>query len=224
LPKAIMDGSSLTGIRTGAGGGLAADYLARPEAEVVGLFGAGVQARAQLQAVLAVRHIRQVKLISRSRASAETLAAEIATWPDPPAVSLAETPQQVVQAADIVIGATTAKTPLFDGHDLRLGTHITAVGTFTPEAREIDEVAVRRSYVVVDSYEMAKLEAGELIIPGIEPQAELGELVNGQKRGRQSAEEITLFKSVGVAVQDAAAAAAVLAAAEGQGLGQVVEL
>lgn len=224
FPKAIMEGGSLTGIRTGAGGGLAADYLARQDSQVVGLFGAGVQARAQLAAVLAVRKIGQVNLISRTQASAEKLAAEIATWAGAPAVTLVETPKQAVQAADIVICATTARTPLFDGGDLKPGVHVTAVGTFTPDAREVDETTVRQAYVVVDSYEMAALEAGDLLIPGVEPQAELGELVNGLKPGRQSDAQMTFFKSVGVAVQDAAAAWAVLTEAEAQGLGMVVEL
>lgn len=224
FPKAFMDGSSLTAIRTGAGGGLAADLLARPDAQIVGLFGAGVQARAQLQAVLAVRNIIQVKLISRTQASAQKLAGEIATWPDAPAVILAETPRQVVQEADIVIGATTSKTPLFDGNDLKPGAHVTGVGSFTPDAQEIDAVTVRRARIVVDSREMCLVEAGDLIIPKAEIEAELGEIVNGLKPGRQSDDEITFFKSVGVAVQDAAAAAAVLAEAEMRGLGMVVEL
>ena len=224
LPKAFMDGSSLTGIRTGAGGGLAADLLARRDATTVGLFGGGVQARAQLQAVMAVRSISQVNLISRTTASAQKLAAEIADWPNAPAVTLADTPRQVVQNADIVIGATTSNTPLFDGHDLRPGTHVTGVGSFTPDAQEIDAVTVERATIVVDSRVMALLEAGDLIIPGASIDAELGEIVNGTKPGRQSDEEITFFKSVGVAVQDAAAAAVVLAEAEEQGLGLVVEL
>jgi len=224
FPKAFMDGSSLTAIRTGAGGGLAADLLARREARVVGLFGAGVQARAQLQAVLAVRSITQVNLLSRTQASAQKLAAEIAAWPNAPAVTLAETPKEVVQEADIVIGATTSKTPLFDGHDLKPGTHVTGVGSFTPDAQEIDAVTVKRARIVVDSREMCLLEAGDLIIPQAEIEAELGEIVNGLKPGRRSDAEITFFKSVGVAVQDAAAAAAVLAEAEAKGLGIVVEL
>ncbi len=224
LPKAFMDGSSLTAIRTGAGGGLAADLLARPDAKTVGLFGAGVQARAQLQAVLAVRDIAHVNLISRTEASAKKLAGEIATWPQAPTVTLAATPKQVVQEADIVIGATTSKTPLFDGHDLKPGTHVTGVGSFTPDAQEIDAVTVGRARIVVDSREMCLVEAGDLIIPQAEIDAELGEIVNGVKPGRQSDDEITFFKSVGVAVQDAAAAAAVLAEAEVRGLGQVVTL
>jgi ornithine cyclodeaminase len=223
-PLALLEGNSLTAIRTGAGGGLAADLLARQNAATVALFGAGVQARAQLRALLAVRKITQVYLISRSRPSAEKLAAEIALWSDAPAVVLAESPRQAVQNADIVITATTSATPVFDGADLKPGTHITGVGSYTPQMQEVDAASVLRAKVVVDSREACLAEAGDIIIPNAPIHAELGEIVNGQKSGRQSAEEITFFKSVGVAAQDAAAAAAALAEAERLGLGTVVNL
>ena len=225
LPKAFMDGASLTAIRTGAGGGLAADLLAREDAKTVGLFGAGVQARAQLQAVMAVREIRRVNLISRTQASAEQLAAEISGWSDAPAVNLVATAQAVVADADIVLCATTSATPLFDGNALQPGTHITAVGTFVPEKREVDTTTLRRVHrIVVDSREACLAEAGDLIIPNAHIDAEIGEIVNGDKLGRQSDDEITFFKSVGVAVQDAVAAAAVLTAAEAKELGALVEM
>ena len=241
-PKAVMDGASLTAIRTGAGGGLAADLLARKDAKTVGLFGAGVQARAQLQAVMAVREITRVNLISRTQASAEQLAAEISEWTDAPEVNLVPTPQTVVKDADIVICATTSATPLFDGNALQPGTHITAVGTFVPEKREVDTATIRRAHrIVVDSREACLEEAGDLIIPNAEirtenetpnivknelvlSSAEIGEIVNGDKPGRQSDAEITFFKSVGVAVQDAVAAAAVLAEAESKKLGTLVKI
>ena len=224
-PKAFIDGASLTAIRTGAGGGVAADLLARHDAKRVGVFGAGVQARAQLQAVMAVRDVTSVNLISRTRASAEQFAAEISEWRDAPEVNLVPTPEAVVQDADIVICATTAATPLFDGNALPLGTHVTAVGTFVPEKREVDTVTIRRAHrIVVDSREDCLAEAGDLIIPNAQIDAEIGEILNGDKPGRQSDDEITFFKSVGVAVQDAVAGAAVLAAAEAKGLGTVVEM
>jgi ornithine cyclodeaminase len=222
LPKAFMDGSSLTAIRTGAGGGVAADLLARKDAKTVGLFGAGVQARAQLQAVMAVRDIARVTLISRTKASAQQLATEISKWTDAPEVNLVSNPQQIVEDADIVLCATTSATPLFDGNALRPGTHITAVGTFVPEKREVDTTTIRRAdRIVVDSRKACLEEAGDLIIPNAEIDAEIGEIVNGDKQGRQSDDEITFFKSVGVAVQDAVAGAAVLAEAEAKGLGTV---
>ena len=225
LPKAFMDGSSLTAIRTGAGGGVAADLLARRDAKTVGLFGAGVQARAQLQAVMAVRDIASVNLISRTEASAQQLATEIAAWTDAPEVNRVSNPQQVVEDADIVICATTSATPLFDGNALRPGTHITAVGTFVPEKREVDTTTLKRSNrIVVDSREACLEEAGDLIIPNAAIDAEIGEIVNGDKQGRQSDDEITFFKSVGVAVQDAVAGAVVLAEAEARGLGTLIEM
>ena len=224
-PKAFMDGASLTAIRTGAGGGVAADLLARKDAKTVGLFGAGVQARAQLQAVLAVRDITSVNLISRTQTSARQLATEILEWTAAPDINLVSTPQQVVADADIVICATTSATPLFDGHALQSGTHITAVGTFVPEKREVDTTTIRRAdRIVVDSREACLEEAGDLIVPNARIDAEIGEIVNGDKPGRQSDDEITLFKSVGVAVQDAVAAAVVLAAAETNGLGTLVDM
>ena len=225
VPKAFMDGASLTAIRTGAGGGLAADLLARKDAKRVGLFGAGVQARAQLQAVMAVRNITSVNLISRTQASAQQLATEISEWRDAQEVNIVSTSQEVVEDADIVICATTSATPLFDGNALKPGTHITAVGTFVPEKREVDTTTIRRAHrIVVDSREACLEEAGDLIIPNAQIDAEIGEIVNGDKPGRESDDEITFFKSVGVAVQDAVAAAAVLAAAEAEGLGTVVEM
>lgn len=224
-PKAFMDGASLTAIRTGAGGGVAADLLARKDAKKVGLFGAGVQARAQLQAVMAVRDIEHVNLISRTQTSAQRLAAEISEWTDAPEVNLVATPQEVVADAGIVICATTSATPLFDGNDLQSGTHITAVGTFVPEKREVDTTTIRRANrIVVDSREACLEEAGDLIIPNAQIDAEIGEIVNGNKEGRQSDNEITFFKSVGVAVQDAVAASAVLAEAEAKDFGIVVEM
>ncbi|MCG9126161.1 ornithine cyclodeaminase family protein [Candidatus Poribacteria bacterium] len=224
-PLAFMDGTSLTAIRTGAGGGLAADLLARKDAKTVGLFGAGVQARAQLQAVMAVRKIECVNLISRTQTSAENIATEISNWKDAPKVNLATSPQEVVEKADIVICATTSATPLFDGNHLKQGTHITAVGTFVPEKREVDTATVTRAdRIVVDSREACLEEAGDLIIPNVQIDAEIGEIVNGEKQGRQTEDEITFFKSVGVAVQDAVAASAVLKEAETKGFGTLVEM
>ena len=223
--KAIMDGASLTAIRTGAGGGVAADLLARQNASKVGLFGAGVQARVQLKAVTTVRNITRVNLISRTRTSAEQLATEMTKWTDAPDVNIASSPKQVVEDADIVLCATTSGTPLFDGNDLKHGTHITAVGTFVPEKREVDTTTIRRANrIVVDSREDCLEEAGDLIIPNAEIHAEIGEIINGNKSGRQSDDEITFFKSVGVAVQDAVAASVVLREAETKGLGSIVDI
>jgi len=224
FPLALMDGGSLTAIRTGAGGGAAADVLARKDARNVALFGAGVQARTQLQAVLAVRDIAEVSIIDHFPEAAQRLADEVATWPDAPQVMLGRTPGEAVQIADIVLTATTSPVPLFDGHDLKPGTHITGIGTFTPDKREIDEVAVGRARIVVDSCEACLEEAGDIIIPNAQIDAELGEILNGDKPGRENDEQITFFKSVGIAVQDTMAAALVFAAAKEQGLGTEVDL
>lgn len=224
FPLALLDGSSLTAIRTGAAGGVAADVLARKEAESVALFGAGVQARTQLQAVLAVRNITQVSIIDHLAEAAQRLADEVATWPNAPQVTLGQNASQAVQAADIVVTATTSPVPLFDGNDLKPGTHVTGVGTFTPDKREIDETTVRRALVVADSREACLEEAGDIIIPAVTIDAEIGEILNGDKPGRQSDTEITFFKSVGVAVQDTVAAAVVFAEAREKGLGTVVDL
>lgn len=224
FPLALMNGSSLTAIRTGAGGGAAADVLARRDARNLALFGAGVQARTQLQAVLAVREIAEVSIIDSFEAAARRLADEVATWPNPPQVVLGRTPAEAVRRADIVVTATTSPVPLFDGHDLKPGTHITGIGTFVPEKREIDEVAVRKARIIVDSREACLEEAGELIIPNAPIDAELGEVLNGDLPGRESEEQITFFKSVGIAVQDTMAAALVYAAAEAKGLGTEIDL
>lgn len=224
VPQAIMEGDSLTALRTGAAGGLAADLLARKDASTAALFGAGVQGRAQLAAVCAVRSIREVMVFDPVPAAAEGLVDEIETWRDGPRARVATTAAEAVRRADIVLTATTATAPVFNGDDLPSGAHITGVGSFTPEMQEIDASVVGRAYVVVDSREAAMAEAGDLIKARAAIDAELGEIVNNDKPGRRDDRQITLFKSVGLAAQDAAAAAAVLAAAKGRGLGTVIDL
>jgi ornithine cyclodeaminase/alanine dehydrogenase-like protein (mu-crystallin family) len=221
--RALMEGDALTALRTGAGGGLAADLLARKDARQVALFGAGVQGRSQLAAVMAVRAISAVALVDRSPEMARRLADDIATWPNAPRVTACD-PRLAVQSADIVLAATTSLTPVFNGADLRPGTHITGVGSFTPDMQEVDAEAIRRARVVVDSRQGCLAEAGDIIKAGARIDAELGEIVNGTAPGRRDEQEITFFKSVGLAAQDAAAAAAVLAAAERMNLGKLVAL
>ena len=224
MPLALMEGDSLTALRTGAAGGVAARYLARKEARTVALFGAGVQGRAQLQAVMAVRDISRVAIVDPFEASARRLAEEIAGWPNAPEAVVEPSPQAAVAQADIVLAATTSKVPLFDGNDLKPGTHVTGVGAFTPEMQEIDPTTIHRARVVVDQRDAVLAEAGDIIKAEAKIDAEIGEIVNGDKPGRQNDEEITFFKSVGLAVQDAVTAAAVLKAAEEKGLGTVIEM
>lgn len=223
MPLAFMDGDSLTALRTGAAGGLAADLLARRDARRAVLFGAGVQARTQLLAALEVRALEIVTIVDPVPAAAERLAGEIKTWPNGPTVVLGSDPAAVADA-DIVMAATTATTPLFDGALLKPGTHVTGVGSFTPDMQEIDATTVNRARVIVDSREACQAEAGDIIKAGAAIDAEIGEIVNGSWPGRQSDDEITFFKSVGVAAQDAAAAAAVLAGAEAADLGKLIDM
>jgi ornithine cyclodeaminase len=224
IPRAMMEGDSLTALRTGAAGGLAADLLARKDASTVALFGAGVQGRAQLAAACAVRPIQEIMVYDPVPAAAARLVEAIGTWPDRPRARVAASAAEAVRRADIVLTATTATTPVFNGSDLPTGAHITGVGSFTPVMQEIDASVVKRAYVVVDAREAAMAEAGDLIKARAAIDAELGEIVNSDKPGRIDDEQITLFKSVGMAAQDAAAAAAVLSAAEDKGLGTVISL
>jgi ornithine cyclodeaminase/alanine dehydrogenase-like protein (mu-crystallin family) len=223
-PRALIEGDSLTAIRTGATGGLASELLARRNAKTVALFGAGVQARAQLQGVIAVRSITRINLLDLSLSASQKLADEIATWEEAPAVKLVSNSKEAIQDADIIITATTSSKPVFDGHGLKAGTHITGVGSYTPQMQEVDETTVQRARIVVDSRDACLAEAGDLIIPKATVDAELGEIINGIEPGRHSDEEITFFKTVGVAVADAAAAAAILSDAEKNGLGKVIEV
>lgn len=231
-PVAVMDGTYLTAMRTGAASGLATELLARPDADVVALFGAGGQAQAQLEAVCTVRPVREVRVYTRTPAHAGAFSARVAgQGPVPPAVSVAPSPQAALRGASIIIAATTSSTPVFDGADVAPGAHVNGVGSFTAEMQEIDATLVRRAKVVVDQLAAAWKEAGDLIIPikqGLITPAhvhgELGEIVNGDKPGRESDEEITFFKSVGVAVQDAAVAGRIYRAALAKNIGTVVEL
>jgi ornithine cyclodeaminase len=224
LPLALMEGDTLTALRTGAAGGVAARHLAREDATTAALFGAGVQARAQLQAAMAVRRLRKVWVVDPMERAVRRLAEEVAGWPDAPEVIATDSARAAVAQADIVLAATTTKTPLFDGNDLKPGTHVTGVGSFTAEMQEIDAVTVSRSRVVVDQREAALAEAGDIIIAKAAIDAEMGEIINGDKPGRQNDEQITFFKSVGLAVQDAVTAAAVLEAAEEKELGTIVQM
>jgi ornithine cyclodeaminase/alanine dehydrogenase-like protein (mu-crystallin family) len=223
-PRALMDCRELTAIRTGAGGGLAVDLLSRPESRVLGLIGAGVQARMQLRAAMCVRPLDRVVVYDSYAASAQALRESLAAEEPAPAVTVADAVDEVVRQADILITATTSRSPTFDGRAVRPGTHINAVGVYMPDRREVDEHVVNRAYVVVDCRQAAEHEAGDLILAGRTPDAELGEVVNGTAPGRVSDEQITLFKSVGIAVQDAAAAGWVLRQAEQHGVGVEIEL
>jgi len=227
-PKALVEGGVLTAIRTGAASGAATDLLARPDSHVAAIFGAGVQARTQLEAICSVRPIRSVWVYSPTPARVDTFIAEMAGQGTIPTdLRAASNPQQAVAEADVICTATTAVTPVFDDNDLKTGVHINGIGSYTPAMQEVPAETVARALIVVDTYEAALAEAGDLIQPiqqGIikeeDIHAEIGELVLERKQGRTHSEQITFFKSVGVAVQDAAAAD--LALRNAQGLGQQV--
>ena len=223
-PQAVMEAGGLTAIRTGAGGGLAIDLLARKDSHTVALIGAGVQARTQLLAAMEVRPINRVFLYDLDANAARRVEAEIEAEGKEVEIIQVANPDDGVAEADIVITATTSPVPTFSGSALRPGTHINAVGAYQVDRREVDEEAMRRSYVVVDGREAAGVEAGELAIPGIEADAELGEIITGEKPGRVDDQQITLFKSVGIAVQDAVSASFVLAEAERLDLGTEVDM
>lgn len=214
IPLAVMEGGTLTAIRTGAGAGAAADYLARDDSKVVTVIGSGVQARSNLEAICAVRVIEKVFVHSRNRANAERFAAEMAGFGlIPQEIEVVDDVNTAVGKSDIVIAATTSTTPVFVGSALKRGTHVSAVGSYTPQMQEVDTITIEKSLVTVDSRVAALAEAGDLIIP-IEQEkiteahiyAEIGEIAAGMKAGRTSHDQITYFKSVGVGAQDAVAA------------------
>ncbi len=223
-PVALLDAEALTAIRTGAASGLATDLLARPDARVAAIFGAGAQARTQLEAVCAVRPIERALVFSRTREKAERLAAEMAARLGLE-VRAVDAPE-ALREADVICTATTAVTPVFSADNVKPGAHLNGIGAYRPDMAEIPADLLLRARVVVDHRASCLEEAGDLLQPleaGLftEEQiyAEIGELVLGRKPGRTSAEEITVFKSVGNAVQDLAAAGFVVAEAERLGLG-----
>jgi len=229
-PLAFMEGTYITAMRTGAAGGVAAKYLARKDAKAIGIFGTGVQARTQLSAVNEVRDIEKVYAFDRSANQSRKFAEEMSkvTGVDIETVS---SPEIVVKKSEIIVTATTSRTPVFDGRLLKQGTHINAIGSFRPDAREIDDGTILRSKVVVDSREAALVEAGDLVIPlkanvinETHIYAEIGEIIAGKKHGRIGYDEITLFKSVGLGVQDAAAAHLAYKKAREAGVGFEAEL
>jgi len=224
-PIAIMDGTHLTAMRTGAVSGVATKYLARPEAKTVALFGAGVQARTQVMALCEVRKIEKVFVYDVVPAARERYCQEMGKRLGVEMVPV-DNPRPAVEQADLIVAASTSKTPLFDGRWLKEGTHINGVGSHSPDARELDEQTIKVSKVVVDLREAALAEAGDVIIPinaGVISKehihADLGEIVSGKKAARTDPKEITVFKSVGLALQDVSTATRVYQLAKAKGLG-----
>lgn len=225
-PVCIMDGGYLTAVRTGAVSGLATRHLARPDAKVHALFGTGVQARAQAWAVATVRPLAKCLVFSiDDDARKQAFAAEVQELTGVP-TEVAASPESAVRGCDILTLATSAKDPVIDGAWVQPGTHINAIGSHAPGMRELDTATVAKSRVFPDSLEACKAEAGDFQLPVEEGMwswdavaAELGEVVAGMKPGRTSDTEITLFKSVGLALQDMATASYVFRQAQERGAG-----
>lgn len=226
-PLALLDAEYLTALRTGAASGLATDLLARKEAKVLAVFGAGAQARTQVEGVAAVRSLEKVIVFGRNSLTIEAfchdmqvktgLKMEPAQWPE----QLAE--------ADIICTATTSNVPVFEHYHLKKGVHINGVGSYRPDAREIPGETMQAASIVVDQRTAAAAEAGDIVLPmkegllGKNPMpVELGEIVAGIKPGRTSDEEITVFKSVGNAAQDLAVASYLVKKAHEHHLGAVL--
>ena len=220
-PIALIEGTYLTALRTGATSGVATELLARKNAHTLAVFGAGAEARTHIDAVCCVRDIKELRIYSRTRTSAEILAKEVNQKHAALTVTISQSPTDAVKDSDIIVTATNSATPVFKDEDLPPGVHINAIGSFRPDVQEIDENTVQRAKVIVDSREAVVSEAGDLIIPlkkGIITEghihAELGEILSGSKLGRETDDEVTLFKSVGNAAQDIAIGQAVFKAAE----------
>jgi alanine dehydrogenase len=232
VPLAVMDGAYITAARTAAGSALATRLLARPGADVLTIIGTGVQARAHVRAIARVRRLKEIRVAGRSREKAESLTREISAQLQIPARAFTS-PDEAARGASIVCATTHSAEPVVRGAWLEPGMHVNSVG-FNIAGREVDGEAMAKSHVVVESRAVAlapppvgandfawAIRDGHITAGHI--QAEIGELVSGARPGRSSAEEITLYKSVGVAVQDAAAAQLVLEAARQQGVGTTVE-
>lgn len=212
-PLALMDARVLTGLRTGAACGLATDLLARPDAQSLAVIGAGAMARQGIEAIRQVREIKEIRIFGRSRT--QELAEEVGGSPCASA-------HEATADVDIILCATSSKTPVLELADIKPGAHINGVGSFTPEMAELAPDLVREARVIVDHRDSAWTEAGDLLQADIETShadTELGEVAGGLKPGRTSEEEITFFKSVGNAVQDLATARLVYQRAEEMGLG-----
>ncbi len=226
----IMEGGYITAMRTGAVSGVATRYMARPDASVAGVVGTGAQARTQLSAICAVRPIKQAVCVStgnreRQHAFVDEMSQEMGVQ-----VEVAASVRELVERSDVIALATTSTTPIVEADWFKPGTHINAVGAHSPGARELDAETVARSRVVCDLTSACMAEAGDLIIPiqeGAYSQdsihGELGELVSGRKSGRDNDQEVTLFKSVGLSVQDIATAHFVYEKALAQGAGTTFE-
>lgn len=224
--RALIEANWLGQLRTGAATGVAAKYMARPDADSVGIFGSGLQAQTQVMAVCAAKRIRRVEVFSRDPERRASFASKLSGVCAVEVVPV-ENPQQAASNKGIVITASTSKVPVFDGRDLAEGTLVCAVGSNYLVKTEIDVETVRRAKTIVcDSKEQCRLEAGDFVAALAngtttwDAMHELADVVSGKTPGRSSASEINLFKSVGLALEDVAMAGELIRRAESAGRGQ----
>jgi len=226
----IMDGGYLTAVRTGAASGVATKYLSRDDpGQTAGIFGTGVQARTQLWAVSEARTLTKVLVYDLSDQAVESFIEEMSRKLDLE-IKKADSPDALLEA-DILCTATSSPEPVFDGAKVKAGTHINGIGSHTPNTRELDTEIIKKAKFIGDSKEACFNEAGDIMIPlkegSIEEShfhAELGEIITGKKTGRENKDEITIFKSNGLAVQDAATAKLVFDRAKEAGTGQEIRI
>ncbi len=229
VPLALIQADYLGQVRTGAASGVATQYMARPDANEVGLFGSGKQARTQLQAVCRVRKIRRVQVYSRNDESRRRFAEEMSRLCQTE-VEPVPRPEMAAEDKDIIITATTSREPVLNGHWIAEGTHVNAIGSNFLGKAELDAVAVRRcDSIVVDSKDQARLEAGDFTQALEEGSIhwadihELGQVIVGRYTGRAHAQDVTLFKSLGIAIEDVAVAVRVVEKARAAGIGRMVD-
>jgi alanine dehydrogenase len=210
--KAVIDGAAITAIRTGAASGAATRVLANNDASVLGILGSGVQARGHVEAMVAVRPIKKIIIWSVAGEQARSLAADI-TKRHGIETAVVPNAEDAVKPADIVCTVTSAPAPVLQGEWLRPGTHVNAIGAFQPTTRELDTEAITRARLFTDRRESALTEAGDILIPIKEGAitadhllGEVGEVLLGKVPGRQRPTDITVFKSLGIAVEDLASA------------------
>lgn len=234
LPLAGLEGNYLTALRTGAASGVATDYLASKNSSTVAIIGAGFQARTQLEAMCSVRDIKSINIYDINEQQSinylELMKNELSNlslkW------TISPSSEKAIENADIICVTTTSKTPVFSGEKIKLGTHINAVGSFTPQTQEIDiQTLLKADKIYVDSIEATLKEAGDFIIPIQKGQfdranitGEIGEIISHQKIGRENKKEITIFKTVGLSIQDMATGFFIYQKAKKLGLGEEFSL
>jgi ornithine cyclodeaminase/alanine dehydrogenase-like protein (mu-crystallin family) len=225
----LMQADYLGQMRTGAASGIATQYMARTDATEVGIFGSGKQARTQVQAVCRVRRIRQVQVYSPNEQRRREFADEMSELCQTEVVAVPR-PEMAAEKKDIIITATTSREPVLNGQWIAEGTHINAIGSNFLGKAELDSVAVRRCAVIaVDSKDQARIEAGDFQQPLEDGSLhwadvrELGQIIVGRYAGRKHPQDVTLFKSLGVAIEDVAVAARVYARAQAEGVGKIIE-